>query len=68
MKKIISFIFIVSIIGCHSSDTTTSGESKNNNEAGVQNVNGNLPDTTNAINLSTQKKDSTQKSTDTTRK
>jgi hypothetical protein len=56
MKKI--FVVIAAsafIFSCSSKDEKTTGETKN--EAGVQNVNGNIPDTTNAIDLSTSKKD-----------
>ena len=56
MKKL--FIAIAAsafIFSCASKDETTTEETKN--EAGVQNVNGNIPDTTNAIDLSTSKKD-----------
>ena len=41
------------IFGCASKEEETTEETKN--EAGVQNVNGNIPDTTNAIDLSTSK-------------
>jgi hypothetical protein len=44
------------IFSCSSKEEETTEETKN--EAGIQNVNGNIPDTTNAIDLSTSKKDS----------
>ncbi len=50
---------------CSSNDKKTNEDSKTKNEVGVQNDNGGIPDTTNAINLSTHKKDTTQKSKDT---
>ena len=60
MKKVVFMSIISSIIfGCSSNDKkSTTNDSKNNNETGVPNVNDNIPDTTNAINLSTHKKDS----------
>ncbi len=61
MKKIIFIIALsTGIFSCSSKDKKTTEDSKSQNEAGVQNVNGNIPDTTNAINLSTHKKDTTQ--------
>jgi hypothetical protein len=63
MKKIFVATTIVSLFfSCTSSDKkNTTEDSKSQNEVGVSNVNGNLPDTTNAINLSTHKKDSSIK-------
>ena len=59
MKKLLVIIAAsVVIFSCASKEEETTGETKN--EAGVQNVNGNIPDTTNAIDLSTSKKDSAQ--------
>jgi hypothetical protein len=59
MKKVVFMSLITSVIfSCSSNDKKTTTDSKNNNEVGVPNVNGNIPDTTNAINLSTHKKDS----------
>ncbi|HUS02993.1 MAG TPA: hypothetical protein VMY77_14745 [Chitinophagaceae bacterium] len=56
MKKILVVIAAAAFIfSCASKDDKTTEETKN--EAGVQNVNGNIPDTTNAIDLSTSKKD-----------
>ncbi len=43
----------------NSDKTTTTEETQNKNEVGVPNVNGNIPDTTNSIDLSTHKKDTT---------
>ena len=45
---------------CSSNEKKTT-EDANKNEVGVQNNNGGIPDTTNTINLSTHKKDTTQK-------
>ncbi len=64
MKKI--FIAVISLIvfSCSSNDKKTT-EDKSKNEVGVQNDNGGVPDTTNAINLSTHKKDTVQNVKDT---
>ena len=60
MKRMMLIIGLVSVIlGCNSSDKKKTDETKTDNQVGVQNVNGNIPDTTNAINLNSQKKDST---------
>lgn len=59
MKKIFIAALSLTIFSCNSSDKKTTEDAKNNNEVGVQNPNGNIPDTTNAINLSTHKKDTT---------
>jgi hypothetical protein len=61
MKKIVVIALSVVMFSCSSNDKKTTEESKTPNEAGVQNANGNIPDTTNAINLSTHKTDTTQK-------
>ena len=67
MKNFTLFAIITfCIYGCSSSDTKKV-DSKTNMEVGIPNANGNIPDTTNAINLSTQKKDSSVK-TDSIRK
>jgi uncharacterized membrane protein len=66
MKKIYFAAIILSLFSCKSNETTTE-DTKNSNQVGVPNVNGNIPDTTNAINLSTQKKDTTAKSKDSMR-
>jgi hypothetical protein len=62
MKKIACIALSVVIFSCASKDEKTTGTTTDSakNEAGVQNVNGNIPDTTNAINLSTEKKDTLQ--------
>ncbi len=61
MKKILFVIALAPVIfSCNSNNKKTTEDTKSQNEAGVQNVNGNVPDTTNAINLSTHKKDTTQ--------
>ncbi len=66
MKKIFIAAIVLILISCQSNETATEG-TKNSNQVGVPNVNGNIPDTTNAINLSTQKKDTTAKSKDSMR-
>ena len=66
MKNIICcIIFSTLIFSCTSSENKTTEESKSNNQVGVQNANGGIPDTTNSINLSTQKKDTTMLPRDT---
>lgn len=57
MKKILIAASTLLIFSCTSSDKKTMEDSQHNNEVGVQNPNGIIPDTTNAINLSTHKKD-----------
>lgn len=65
MKRTIFIIGLVFFIwGCNSSNKKKTEETKTNTEVGVENVNGNIPDTTNAINLSTHEKDSTGKHAD----
>ena len=60
MKRMMLIIGLVSfILGCSSSDKKKTDDTKTDTQTGVQNVNGNIPDTTNAIQLSTDKKDST---------
>lgn len=67
MKNLILlFAVLLGLYSCSADKTKTNENSKTNMEVGVQNANGNMPDTTNAINLSTQKKDSINK--DSTRK
>ena len=67
MKNVILLsALLLGLHSCSSDKTKTNENSKSNMEVGVQNANGNMPDTTNAINLSTQKKDSSK--IDTTRK
>lgn len=59
MKKLLVIIAASAFIfSCASKEEETTEETTN--KAGVQNVNGNIPDTTNAIDLSTTKKDSAQ--------
>ena len=59
MKRTILIIGMVSVIlGCTSSDEKKTDETKTDSQVGVQNVNGNIPDTSNAIKLSTDKNDS----------
>lgn len=61
MRKLFLIIVLSQLIfSCSDSSKKTSVTTKDQGEAGVQNVNGNIPDTTNAINLSTHKKDAGQ--------
>jgi len=59
MKKILLVIAIsVVLFSCASKEEeTTEGTTS---PAGIQSVNGNIPDTTNSIDLSTQKQDTVQ--------
>ena len=60
MKTICIALLTLVIFSCSSNDKKTT-EDKSKNEVGVQNDNGGVPDTTNAINLSTHKKDTVQR-------
>lgn len=64
MKNILIVAFALIIFSCNANDKTTTEDTSTKNEVGVQNDNGGIPDTTNAINLSTHKKDTTMKSKD----
>lgn len=66
MKKVFTIISTIAIFGCNSGSekNTDSDSTKTYNQVGVPNVNGNIPDTTNAINL-THKLDTTGNSKDT---
>jgi len=64
MNKIFIAAVILIFFGCNTSGKKSIEDTKNKNEVGVQNVNGGIPDTTNAINLSTHKKDTTMKTKD----
>jgi hypothetical protein len=66
MKKIFIAAIVVTLFSCQSNETTVD-DTKNSNQVGVPNVNGNIPDTTNTINLSTQKKDTVVNSKDSSR-
>ena len=69
MKKLFIALsaFSISFFACNSNNKSNSkaGEKvEPYNKAGVQNVNGNIPDTTNTIDLSTEKVDSTATKSD----
>ena len=64
MKNILIVAFGFIIFSCNTSDKKTTEDTSTKNEVGVQNDNGGIPDTTNAINLSTHKKDTTMKPKD----
>lgn len=58
-KAVIISVATFVIFSCTSNDKkTTTDDTKNSNQVGVPNVNGNIPDTTNSINLGANKKDS----------
>ena len=56
----LTILFIAGIFNC-SSDNKEDKSKEGANEPGIQNVNGNIPDTTNAINLDDDKRDSSSK-------
>ena len=59
MKKLLAILLIAGIISCNSDKNEKEDKSKEGaNEPGIENVNGNIPDTTNAINLDNDKRDS----------
>jgi len=65
MKKMMLIIGCVAVIsGCNSSDKKKTEDTKTDSQVGVQNANGNIPDTTNAIKLSTDVKESGKMSKD----
>ncbi|MEO8763709.1 MAG: hypothetical protein ABI416_05450 [Ginsengibacter sp.] len=65
MKKILFILATtVFIFGCNSGDKKDD-ETKTDSQVGVPNVNGNIPDTTNAIRLSTDVKDTSGMNKDT---
>lgn len=68
MKKYLAFsaltLILFSFISCASDNDMKHKEAdkeevKSENPVGIQNVNGNIPDTVNTIDISTHKKDST---------
>ena len=61
MKRMMLIVGLVSaIVGCNSGDKKKTEDTKTDSQVGVQNANGNIPDTTNAIKLSTDVKDSSK--------
>ena len=57
MKKLLFILFVVGILSC-SSDKKDDVSKEGVNTPGIQNVNGNIPDTSNSINLDNDKTDS----------
>ena len=54
MKKILFVFSIVALVSCNSDgNNSATDDSTSVNKSGVQNANGNLPDTTNSINVGT---------------
>jgi hypothetical protein len=52
---------IVLLAACNNSSTTTTTDDATPNQTGVQNVNGNMPDTSNSININaTEHQDSSR--------
>ncbi len=65
MKKILFIIALSPVFfSCTSNNKKINESSGTTNQTGVQNVNGNIPDTTNTINLSTHKKDTVHSAKD----
>ena len=65
MKKTFIIIALLQVFySCNSDEKKTTDVSKTKNEVGVQTDIGGIPDTTNAINLSTHKKDTVNNSKD----
>lgn len=70
MKKAFILIVLIATLSCNS-DSKKDSSPEAGNSPGIQNANGNIPDTTNSINLTTsssEKKDTTEKSADSLRK
>ncbi len=57
MKKLLAIALVLSVLSCNSKKETEVDESSQN-QPGIQNVNGNMPDTANSINLDNNKTDS----------
>lgn len=66
MKKVLALVILISAISCNSKEEKTDDASQN--QPGIENVNGNLPDTTNSINLDNNKTDSATVVKDSTKK
>jgi hypothetical protein len=63
MKKLLLILFIAGIFSC-ASDKKDDTTNKSENQPGIENVNGNIPDTTNSINLDNNKGDTSKSSPD----
>ena len=62
MKKIISALLLISTISCNSSDNSSTKNSDSTTDVKpVQNVNGNIPDTTNGADITGKQKIDTTK-------
>ncbi|GAC1419921.1 MAG: hypothetical protein NVS1B13_24260 [Flavisolibacter sp.] len=58
MKKIFTFLMAVSLLSCNSSSNNNSSSDSTTDIKAVQNVNGNIPDTTNSGPINGNKNDS----------
>ncbi len=57
MKNIVIIAMVFCFASACNSNKKKTEEVKTNTEVGIPNVNGNIPDTTNAIDITTHKKD-----------
>lgn len=63
MKKLL-FILLTAVVFSCASDKKDDTTDKSENQPGIPNVNGNIPDTTNSINLDNDKRDTSKSSPD----
>lgn len=57
MKKVLALGLFITVISCNSKKDEEVDDASQN-QPGIENVNGNMPDTTNSINLDKNKTDS----------
>ncbi|MEO7800388.1 MAG: hypothetical protein ABIR81_00220 [Ginsengibacter sp.] len=67
MKKLLALVVFVSAISCNAKEDEVTDDASQN-QPGIENVNGNIPDTTNSINLDNNKTDSATVMKDSTKK
>jgi hypothetical protein len=61
MKKILAALLLISAISCNSNNSNTTTSDSTTNVKPVQNVNGNIPDTTNGADITGKQKIDTTK-------
>jgi len=66
MKKIMLSVFLIAFVCSCNNEKKKTEKTETNDKVGVKNANGNIPDTTNAIDLTTHR-DSATKKTDSTK-